>query len=117
MGLTISTVAGADFVAGNKKVKVRKVTFDSSYPTGGESLVASDVGLKKIEQVIPHGAFTANEGGTTGVIVRYDYTNKKLQAFWARATDGNAQSATVFPEVTDTTSLSTQTGRLTIIGY
>ncbi len=49
--------------------------------------------------------------------MRYDYTNKKLQAFWARATDGNAQSATVFPEVTDTTDVATQICRVTAIGY
>lgn len=112
MALTLSKVANGSFTVGNKKVRTYDVTFDSSYATGGESLVASDVGLRKIIAVTGDGTFTATEGGTTGVQVAYDYTNSKLQAFW-----GNAGTASVAPEVTSTTDISTQTGRLVFIGY
>lgn len=112
MALSLSKVAGASYVVSNKKCKVYDVTFDSSYPTGGESLTASDVGLKKIEQLIVHGPATATVGGTTGVLATYDYTNAKLQAFW-----GNAGTASVLPEVTDTTTLATQVCRVTVVGY
>ena len=117
MALTLTAVANGAYVIGNKKARTYDVTFDSSYATGGESLTAANVGLKKIVQVLGTGTFTAGYGGTTGVQVAYDYTNSKLQAFWSRANDGNAQNATVAPEVTSTTDLSTQKGRLTFIGY
>ena len=115
MALTLTKIAA--FTSGNKRHRVYDVTFDSSYPTGGESLTASDVNLRKIEQLIVHGPSTATRGGTTGALPTYDYTNAKLQLFWARATDGNAQSATVFPEVTNTTNVATQICRVTAIGY
>ena len=50
MALTLTKISGASFTISNKKLRVYDVTFDSSYPTGGESLTAADVGLKKIEQ-------------------------------------------------------------------
>ena len=110
MALTLTKIAA--FTSGNKRHRVYDVTFDSSYPTGGESLTASDVNLRKIEQLIVHGPATATRGGTTGVLATYDYTNSKLQAFW-----GNAGTASVLPEVTDTTNVATQICRITAIGY
>jgi hypothetical protein len=110
MALTLTKIAA--FTSGNKRHRVYDVTFDSSYPTGGESLTASDVNLRKIEQLIVHGPATATRGGTTGVLATYDYTNSKLQAFW-----GNAGTASVLPEVTDTTDIATQICRITAIGY
>ena len=110
MALTLTKIAA--FTSGNKRHRVYDVTFDSSYPTGGESLTASDVNLRKIEQLIVHGPATATRGGTTGVLATYDYTNSKLQAFW-----GNAGTASVLPEVTGTTDIATQICRITAIGY
>ena len=110
MALTLTKIAA--FTSGNKRHRVYDVTFDSSYPTGGESLTASDVNLRKIEQLIVHGPATATRGGTTGVLATYDYTNSKLQAFW-----GNAGTASVLPEVTNTTDIATQICRITAIGY
>mgnify|MGYP000945656726 CR=1 FL=1 len=110
MALTLTKISA--YTAGNKRHRVYDVTFDSSYPTGGESLTASDVNLRKIEQLIVHGPATATRGGTTGVLATYDYTNAKLQAFW-----GNAGTASVLPEVTDTTDIATQICRITAIGY
>ena len=115
MALTLTKISAN--TSGNKRRRVYDVTFDSSYPTGGESLTAADVNLRKIEELIVHGPATATRGGTTGALPTYDYTNAKLQLFWARATDGNAQNATVFPEVTSTTDVATQICRITAIGY
>ena len=112
MALTLTKISGASFTISNKKLRVYDVTFDSSYPTGGESLTAADVGLKKIEQLIVHGPSTATRGGTTGAFPSYDYTNSKLQLFW-----GNADTASVAPEVTDTTDVATQICRVTVVGY
>lgn len=38
-------------VAGTKRVVRGTVTFDSSYPTGGEAFTAANVGLMAIEHV------------------------------------------------------------------
>ena len=110
MALTLTKISA--YTSGNKRHRVYDVTFDSSYPTGGESLTAADVNLRKIEQPSVPGPATATRGGTTGVLATYDYTNSKLQAFW-----GNAGTASVLPEVTDTTNVATQICRITAIGY
>lgn len=111
MALTIAKVTGADHTAGNMRQKVRTITFDSSYPTGGESLTAADLGLKRIFELRPHGSFRA-AANTSAIEVSYDHTNSKLIAFW-----GNAGTASVQPEVTNTTDLSTYSGRITAVGY
>jgi hypothetical protein len=110
MALTVTKVTGADYVSGNKRVKVRDITFDSSYATAGEALTAATVGLKTIEQAIPNGAFRSTDA-TNSIVVSYDRTNSKLVAYW-----GNAGSASVSPEVTSTTDLSTYSGRITFVG-
>lgn len=119
MALTIATVTGADYVAGNKRVKVRDITFDNSYPTGGESLTASDVGLKNIEQVIPNGPAVDSDGtgGTHAVPVSYDYSTSKLQAWEVPDLDGNAATNVVLNEVGNTDSLANYLVRITFIGY
>lgn len=114
MGLTITKpYAGCDYVAGNKRHRVRELEFDNSYPTGGESLAASDVNLKVIEQFIPHGPASNDDGtgGTLGVPVRYDHSTSKVQAFES-AGDGDS-----LDEVGSTNSLADYLVRVTIIGY
>lgn len=115
MGLTIARVSGADTTWGNKKVKVRDITFDSSYPTGGESLTAADVGLRKIDQVIPNGTAVDSDGtgGTHAVVVVYDYSTAKLQAFEG----GASANAAVFDEKGSTESLANYLVRVTFVGY
>lgn len=86
MALTLSKVDA--WVSGNKKVRVYDITFDSSYPAGGEPLTASDVGLKKIIYA-SHG--TARNATTGALPVTYDYTNSKLIAWYGdnnNAADG-----------------------------
>lgn len=51
------------------------VDFDSSYPTGGESLTPDSVGLGKIDFCLA--------SPTAGYVFEYDYTNEKLKAFYA----------------------------------
>jgi hypothetical protein len=113
MALTVSPVAGAHYVAGNKKVRVLDVTFDDNYPTGGESLTAADCGLRTIQQVIPNGpaADSDGTGGANSVDVRYDYSTAKLQAF-----EGGGAGA-VNPEKGSTESLAAYLVRLTVVGY
>lgn len=109
MALTIDRTVAKPTVFGNRKVVFVKITGDSSYATPGYSLTAADVGLKKIDFLSSETG--AADAGTTGVVTKYDYTNSKLQYFW-----GNAGSASVLPEVTDSTNLSTYVTRHLVIG-
>lgn len=59
-------------VIGDRRSVVADVDFDSSYPTGGESLSAADLGLKKVELVLA--------SPNSGFSFEYDYTNSKLKA-------------------------------------
>jgi len=74
------------------KVKVGTITFDSSYPTNGESLTAADLGFStEISCLIAAPSY--------GLIYEYDTTNSKLKAHYP--TGGGAVPATrVAPETT-----------------
>lgn len=99
MALTNTVVKHA--VEGAHRVKYVDITFDSSYATGGEALVAADVGLSKIVHV---GVGTGNVT-TVFYLSQFDYTNNKLLTFTA-----GAQTAS-------TTDLSALTVRVRIAGY
>ena len=75
MSLTITNREYAVF--GSKRVIFCDIAFDSSYPTGGESLTASDIGLSVVEAV-----FTLTK---SGYIFDYDYANEKLKAYYPSA--------------------------------
>jgi hypothetical protein len=111
MALTFAKVTGADFTASNKRVRVRTVTFDNSYTTGGLSLTPANVGLRTIDQV--QGAMAKNAAGTSAVPVVYDYTNQKLQAY---RYDGASAGKAFLEEVAAAVDLSTFSARLTFIG-
>lgn len=84
-------------IPGADRVTVTDVVFDSSYPTGGESLTPSDLGLSTVDFAIA----TVKVAGTGSVTnVRYDAANQKLLAYGAaaqisNATDLSAVTATV----------------------
>ena len=99
MALTIGTCYEQDLskpspqpnTLGHKLVAV-KITFDSSYPTNGEALVASDVGLTEILAV-----FAEPKGGYCFV-----WAANLIEAFWVDTTTDGAPLA----EVANTTDLS-----------
>lgn len=73
------------------------VTFDSSYPTGGEPLTAANLGFSDLATNL---VVTAHSGGYT---FKYDGANEKLLAYWVDTTvDGS-----VMLEVVAATNLST----------
>jgi hypothetical protein len=110
MALTVAAVANVkDTVWGNKRIKTRQVTFDSTYPTGGESLVASDFGLKTIDTVLVAGPARKSDG-SNAVIASFDHTNKTLMAFWSAA------SGAAPGQVSNNTDLSTYSVRVVAIG-
>lgn len=69
MAITITKpVAGSDYAVSNKKAKVRKLVFSGNYATGGESVTAASVGLKTIDQCVPHGVAMSTDLATSNPI-------------------------------------------------
>lgn len=74
------------------------ILMDNSYPTGGEAIdPPGDAEYQKM-WITARGPVVAGQG----VIATWDKANKKVVVYW-----GNAGSASVLPEVTATTDLST----------
>ncbi len=65
-------------VIGNKRLVISEATFDSSYPTGGESCTPADLGLNTIESLVVLGASGV---AAAGRFFQWDATNKKILAF------------------------------------
>lgn len=77
------------FVAGDRTFVAATVTFDSSYPTGGEAIAAADFGLRShIDWVIPNKPDVATKD------VWWDRANSKLMILVEDGTSGiEAQAA------------------------
>ena len=98
MALSITTPSGAHTgpaVSGGtpSKFTIKRIQFDDSSPTGGESLTAGDLGFTDI-----HAVMIDTE--TSGYVAQYDYSNSKVEVYEAGA-DGAA-----LDEVGNTTDLS-----------
>ena len=79
------TITNKEFsVFGTKRVVFCDLAFDSVYPTGGESLTPSDLGLSEAKFV--------SVAGKSGYIFEYDYTNENLKAMYPRASSVVANS-------------------------
>lgn len=112
MALTVAKLdPNADTVFGNKVIKVRDVTFDSSYVTGGESLVPEDVGLTHFDAVLPGTGFDTTN--SLAVVVAYDYVDETLVAFGDNAAVGLGE----FTQIASTDNLSAVTSRVVFIGH
>jgi len=80
-------------VPGNNKYVIKRVQFDSSYVTNGESLTATQLGLESL-----HIMFISMEN--SGYVAQYDYANEKVLLYEAGA-DG-----AILDEVGNTTDVS-----------
>lgn len=86
MAITATPVTGANFKLANKKCRVYDLVFSGNYATGGETLQASTLGMKKFDQLISHGNLatstdlaTANpvgikvsSSGTSATVTQYE---------------------------------------------
>jgi len=70
-GLAYSIVDNT--VEGNKRVITADVTFDASYPTGGEVVTPAALGLASI--------LFMHVGSKAGNLIQYDAANAKLMAY------------------------------------
>lgn len=111
MAVTVTKVATN--ITGRFRTRIVDVLMDSSYATGGETLTASDLGLKTVLTA----SIQQKTVGTTIRVFQYDLANSKILAFQQKdpAAAGGADIA--LPEVANTTDLSTITVRVTAVGY
>ena len=106
MALTISVPGNASDmtgVPGNNKYVIKRVQFDSSYVTNGESLTATQLGLESL-----HMMLVSMEN--SGYVPQYDYTNSKIALYEAGA-DG-----AILDEVANTTNVSAVVVRVLVFG-
>jgi|TARA_B100001964_G_scaffold238822_1_gene305020 hypothetical protein len=106
MALTVATPEGAPTetgVPGNMKFRIVKITFDSSYASGGEALTATTLGFGTVALVIA-------QAEDSGYVAQYDYTNSKLALY-----EAGADSAAL-DEVTATTDVSAVVVRCLVMG-
>ena len=106
MALTITTPSNAMDVAGvpgNNKYVIKRIQFDSSYATGGESLTATQLGFESIHIIIC-------ETEDSGYVAQYDYSGEKLALYEAGA------DAAALDEVADTTNVSAVYVRILAFG-
>jgi hypothetical protein len=108
MALTVGTPVYLirPFVHG-KKIGWVDITFDSSYPTGGEAIAATDIdGLTASIDVL---LFFSDSGG---YVFDYDDANDKIKAYWVDTTTDGAPMA----QVANATDLSGVTAKFLFIG-
>lgn len=109
MALSIdNTTARSEDVWGRHKVRNVTVTFDDSYPTGGEAFAPADVGLAEFTQILI-------SEDASGYVVQYDYTAEKLVAYGVQQ-DADGATSDPLDEVDDETDLSAVVVRITCIG-
>lgn len=111
MALTITITRRV--TAGDQHWVSGHVSFDSSYPTGGESFTAANLGLRTIDLMLVQQ--------TKGLVYEYDYTNSKLLAYAQGVLVGSAGAETLDdfpvtagPGVTADTHVSLKAGGATI---
>ncbi len=94
MAGTVSLTGDWQMNPGDRVATRATFTFDALYPTGGESLTPAMLGLGVIDFLV------ATSVG--GYVFEYNYTTKKLLAYWVDTTVDGAPLA----EVADTTDLA-----------
>lgn len=105
MAATVSVTYGPE-VPGNRKVVHGTVTFDSSYPTGGEDVTLADLGLNRLdwlETLTTDGFVPAWDGSVSA---------PKIKLFWVDTTTDGAALA----EVVSTTNVATTVVRFRATG-
>jgi hypothetical protein len=120
MALTVTAVTDipnynpAEWVEGPFQVRLYDITFDSSYPTGGETFTATQVNLNEVTMV--DIGYAAASDGSTGVVV-YPTIATGGQTVTLQAQVTGDTVSTELDEATNTDDLSALTVRLKVYGY
>ncbi len=103
------------YVNGNKRVRIYDVqlTSGANYTTGGETITAAAVGLRKVEKASPDGMANTSSGSTAhGVGMLYQSNgNVKIQAY-----SSNGAAPAAFAELGANANLSTFVTRVQFTG-
>lgn len=93
MALTVSVVRRN--VVGSQKVVIADVTFDNSYPTGGEAFTPADVDPgESTSSTFDFVDIHQNDATVADYrLVAYDHTNAKLMVITTLSSGANAQAA------------------------
>lgn len=91
-------------VPGNRKQSVGTITFDSSYPTGGEAFVPAEFGLDRLDFLFVSGA--------NGYVAAWDGSASAPKVLLYRQTAATGALA----EVPNATNVATVTCRFHAIG-
>lgn len=108
MALTVAHRSRSEDTAGRHRTRHVVVTFDSSYPTGGEAFTPANVGLAEFDVVL----ISPDANALGGHTVQYDYTAQKLKVFVEEA----AAAGGPLLEIADASDLSTLVIRVLCIG-
>jgi len=117
MALTITEIHRSVF--GNKRILTADIDCDSSYPTAGESLTPTDVGMIGFDIVLltPQSLSNTTDedaAGDLGFSPTFDYTNNKLIMTYSDL-NGAADGPSI--QVADTTDLTGVRVRALIVGF
>ena len=110
MAATIGTPLVSE-VIGSVRLLVVPVTFDSSYPTNGESVDFTSTGTLSTVLSVSVAPYTG--GGIGAYYVPTNHTTGKLVALYG---DNDAGANSEFVEATSTDNLSAETVLCTVIG-
>jgi hypothetical protein len=95
--MATSNIVAGPFTVGDRKVTIFEFNFDSSYPTGGESLALSDIGFS-------HSVDYVDFEDAAGYSFEFDHANLKVLA---RYFDYDAGADGPAIQVPNTTNLAT----------
>ena len=107
MAITVAIVKRSGLLPSGRAV-VADVTFDSSYPAGGEPYTAAMFGLAKIDFLQTQAALVSS---TTAGVCLADHTNLKLMLF------GMAAAAGVGTPLTETNTVNQSATVVRVIAY
>lgn len=97
MALTFTPVKGTEFEMGRLRGRIFDVALDTSYPTGGYSILGKDIGgLLEIIGV----DFLGGNPGSGVLIYQWDNTNNKLMVFYPSGGGAASPAALADPAIT-----------------
>ena|SRR5688572_7455974 len=79
--MAVSVAIDARLPIGNRQIRLVRITFDNSYPTGGEAVTPANFALGVITNVIPFAAYATLAGLSPLVVPAFDKANSKVLVF------------------------------------
>lgn len=119
MAVSLAKVSGADTTWGNKKVKIRTVTFDSSYVQTGEPVTADDFGLTQFDTLEPLGMAIPTAGTTAWAVTAQIASSRTSAVLFVHGQEpANVTTTSIaFPDADSAEDLSTFSVTMRAIGW